>query len=88
MSTLKPNFTAYSHPVLAVVCEQCHAVTGSMCKRPSGHAAADFHKSRKLLADAIFIDLHGEAASIEKNGDGWIIDPNGYRPESKQLNLI
>lgn len=73
------DFTAYAHPVLAVACPDCQAGTGQWCKRPSGHKASDFHRARKETADRVFIDLHGEAASIERIGAGWKIDPQGHR---------
>jgi hypothetical protein len=48
-----------------------------MCRRPSGHKAADFHARRKDDVDRHFIDRHGADASIERTADGWRIDPKG-----------
>lgn len=48
-----------------------------MCRRPSGHKAADFHARSKAEADRHFIDRHGADASIERTGDGCRIDPQG-----------
>ena len=71
------DFTAWSHPVLAVACPSCGRRAGVMCRRPSGHKAADFHARSKAEADRHFIDRLGADASIERNGDGWRIDPQG-----------
>ena len=59
------DFTAHTHPVLAVACPDCRKRSGAMCIRPSGHRASDFHMSRKAEADRAFIDRHGPDASIE-----------------------
>ena len=85
------DFTAHTHPVLAVACPDCQKRSGAMCIRPSGHRASDFHSSRKAETDRVFIDQHGPDASIEQNGDGWIIDPQsrvGIRPQPAQLSLV
>jgi hypothetical protein len=71
------DFTAWSHPVLAVVCPSCGRKAGVMCRRPSGHKAADFHARRKAEADRHFIDRYGADASIARTVDGWWIDPVG-----------
>ena len=71
------DFTAYRHPVLAVGCTECGKRAGVWCIRPSGHRAAELHKARRLAADALFVAQHGEDASIERTGAGWIIDPIG-----------
>jgi len=71
------DFTAWSHPVLAVACPSCGRRVGVMCRRPSGHKAADFHARRKADADRHFVDRHGADASIERTVDGWRIDPQG-----------
>ena len=76
------DFTAFSHPVLAVPCPDCKTRAGVMCVRPSGHRASEFHRARKAEADRQFIAQHGEAASIERTAAGWRIDPQGYRPAS------
>ncbi len=70
------DFTAYRHPVLAVACPTCHARAGTMCRRPSGHRASDFHKDRKAEADRMFVVQHGERAAIYRRSDGWVIEPN------------
>ena len=44
------DFTAWPHPVLAVPCPSCGRRAGVMCRRPSGHKAADFHARRKAEA--------------------------------------
>lgn len=81
------DFAAHAHPVLAVACTDCRAKPGSWCKRPSGHKAADFHQVLKDLADVVFIEQHGESASIERTAaGGWGIDPKGY-PEVVQLSF-
>ena len=85
------DFTAHTHPVLAVACPDCRKRSGAMCIRPSGHRASDFHLSRKAEADRAFIDRHGPDASIEDLPDGWTIDPQGrvgIRPKPAQLSLI
>lgn len=86
-----PDFTAHRHPVLAVRCPDCGRAPGVWCRRPSGHKASDFHHSRKVEADRVFIDQHGPDASILRDGDGWIIDPSwrvGIRPQPEQLALF
>lgn len=80
------DFTIFAHPVLAVACPACEKRAGSMCIRPSGHRAADFHRARKAEADRLFIVQHGEAASIERTTSGWHINPHGYRPEPTPPN--
>ncbi|WP_074963836.1 zinc finger domain-containing protein [Aliiroseovarius crassostreae] len=76
--TGKPtDFTIHRHPVLAVYCPDCRKGPGAWCARPSGHKASDFHKSRKIEADRLFVEIHGEDASIEREGSGWRIDPTG-----------
>ena len=72
-----PDFTAHRHPVLAVRCPDCGKAPGVWCCRPSGHRASDFHLSRKAEADRVFIDQHWPYASIERDGEGWILDPQG-----------
>ncbi|MCQ0090274.1 MULTISPECIES: hypothetical protein [Rhodobacterales] len=86
-----PDFTAHRHPVLAVRCPDCGKAPGVWCCRPSGHRASDFHLSRKAEADRVFIDQHGPYASIERDGEGWILDPQGrvgIRPQPDQLALF
>ncbi len=56
-----------------------------MCRRPSGHKAADFHARRKVDADRHFVDWHGADASIERTADGWRIDPKGRVPEAGRV---
>ena len=70
------DFTAHRHPVLAVACPTCGVRAGTMCRRPSGHSASDFHKDRKSEADHVFVAQHGERAAIYRNSDGWVIEPN------------
>ena len=85
MEVHMPDFTAHRHPVLAVRCPECDRAPGVWCRRPSGHMASDFHTSRKAEADSVFVDQHGPDASIERDGDGWIIDPRGrasIRPQT------
>lgn len=74
---MQPDFTAHRHPVLAVACPDCKKPAGFWCARPSGHKAAELHKSRRVTADCLFVAFHGEDASIERLGDAWIIDPKG-----------
>ncbi len=86
-----PDFTAHRHPVLAVRCPDCGRAPGVWCRRPSGHMANDFHVSRKVEADHAFIEQHGPDASVERDGEGWIIDPRGrvgIRPQPEQLALF
>ena len=86
-----PDFTAHRHPVLAVRCPDCGKAPGVWCRRPSGHLASDFHLSRKVEADRVFIDQHGPDASIERDGEGWILNPQGrvgIRPQPDQLALF
>ena len=73
------DFEAHRHPVMAVPCPDCEAPAGSYCRRPSGHRAADFHAARKRRADAVFIDLHGSDAWIERlaPGDRWKVRATG-----------
>lgn len=72
------DFTAYRHPVLAVACPHCKARPGTWCRRPSEHKAMMYlHEGRKKRADEIFIDQHGERASIERAGDHWLVNPQG-----------
>ena len=82
------DFTTHKHPVLAVRCPTCMAGEGAWCKRPSEHPAGDFHVSRKNLADDVFIDQHGLAASIENTSTGWVIDPNGREKPAEQVELF
>ncbi len=49
------DFTAFSHPVLAVPCPDCRARAGAWCARPSGHRASDFHAAREAEADRVFL---------------------------------
>lgn len=72
-----PDFTAHRHPVLAVRCPSCGKAVGIWCIRPSGHKASDLHRRRRIEADRVFVAQHGEAASIERRGDAWAIDPQG-----------
>lgn len=72
-----PDFTKHRHPVQAVACPDCGARAGTWCKRPSGHKATDFHRSRRDLADRQFVRHHGEGASIEGEPGAWRIVPNG-----------
>lgn len=86
-----PNFTAHRHPVLAVRCPDCGTAPGVWCRRPSGHRASDFHLSRKAEADRVFIDQYGPDASIERDGESWILNPQGrvgIRPQPDQLTLF
>jgi len=77
------DFTVWPHPVLAVACPSCGRRAGVMCRRPSGHKAADFHARRKGDADRHFIDRHGPPdASIERTVDGRRIDPKGQISEA------
>lgn len=88
---MKLDFTAYRHPVLTAPCATCHAVPGTMCRRPSGHRASDFHKSRKADADAAFVAQHGPLASIERDGTAWQIVPGGrlrYEPTREGLQAV
>jgi hypothetical protein len=78
------DFTALSHPVLAVACPDCRREIGVMCVRPSGHRAADFHRARKTAADEAFIARHGEDAAIKRTETGWIIDPGGHAQATAQ----
>lgn len=75
------DFTANSHPVLAVACPSCRKCAGAMCIRPSGHRASDFHAARKAAADAKFIQQHGEDAWIENHEGRWKVhtDPYPYK---------
>lgn len=87
------DFTAYTHPVLAVACPDCGGKAGAWCQRPSGHRASDFHLSRKAEADRAFIERHGPDASIVCTADGWTIDPRGRvgirpSPEPRQGVLL
>lgn len=81
---MQPDFTTYRHPVLAVACPDCKKPAGVWCVRPSGHKAAELHKSRCMAADCLFVALHGENASIERVANGWIIDLTG-RVERNRL---
>lgn len=73
-----PDFSAHAHPVLAVPCPDCKKRAGAWCIRPSGHKASDFHKARKIEADRVFVEIHGEHASIDRGPQNtWIIDPIG-----------
>lgn len=86
-----PDFTAFRHPVLAVPCPSCRRRAGAWCRRPSGHAASELHAERAAEADRQFIEQHGWDASIERDGDRWIIDPCGrasIRPQPDQLALF
>lgn len=86
-----PDFTAFRHPVLAVPCPSCQRRAGIWCSRPSGHADSQLHAERAVEADRLFIEQHGWDASIEHDGDRWIIDPRGrasIRPQPDQLALF
>lgn len=73
-----PDFTRYRHPVMAVACADCGAKVGTFCRRPSGHKASEFHRSRKVSADAEFVRAHGVDAWIERLGNnGWRIHTQG-----------
>ncbi len=64
------DFTAWSHPVLAVACPSCARRAGVMCRRPSGHKAADFHARRK--AEGIVISLIGMALTPASSVPGTV----------------
>lgn len=76
------DFTIHSLPSLAVPCPDCKKKVGVMCGRPSGHQATEPHLSRRQLADKVFIEQHGEDASVDLTPDGYVIDPHGI---SKRL---
>ena len=82
------DFTAYKHPCLAVPCPHCQSGVGRWGFRPSGHQAAEIHVERGKIADKIFIQQHGEAASIEKTPNGWVINPVGRDKPEPQLTLF
>ena len=67
------DFTAHVHPVLAVGCPVCGKPIGVWCVRPSGHRASELHRGRRMEADRVFIDQHGENAAINRTADGWTI---------------
>lgn len=67
------DFTAHRHPVMAVPRPDCHAAAGRFCRRPSGHKATAFHRSRRTFADDRFIAQHGEVAAIVRTPQGWRI---------------
>lgn len=73
------DFTAHRHPVLAVSCPTCKARPGIWCQRPSEHRAHELHAERRGAADEIFIQQYGALASIERQGDRWMIDPTGRK---------
>jgi|TARA_R100000687_G_scaffold82120_1_gene80568 predicted NAD/FAD-binding protein len=73
------DFTAYKTPILAVACPDCLAPAGSWCKRPSGHKAMNLHKSRLTRSDEVFIDQHGEDATITRSPEGWLITEGSSR---------
>lgn len=73
MESDRHDFTAYVHPVLAVGCPDCGKPIGVWCVRPSGHRASGLHRSRRMEADRVFIDQHGENAAINRTADGWTI---------------
>lgn len=84
-----PDFTAHSHPVLAIPCPDCPAKAGAWCVRPSGHRAADFYAARKAESDRVFIEQHGEWASIDRTPAGqWAIYPNGRAGAAAQADLF
>lgn len=72
-----PSFTVHRHPVLAVPCPVCGAAPGSWCRQSNGQRTNRFHIQRRGDADLAFIEQHGWTASIERDGEGWIIDPRG-----------
>ena len=71
------DFTAYRHPVLAVPCPICRAAAGAWCRRPSSHVASDLHAARRVEADRLFMEQHGEMAAIIQAASDWLIDPRG-----------
>lgn len=72
------DFEAWTHPVLALQCTDCQAKPGQWCKRPSGHRASEFHRTRKTQADREFIHKHGEDAWIERlPGNTWKVHKSG-----------
>lgn len=83
-----PNFTAHRHPVLAVRCPDCGTAPGMWCRQPSGQLAGDFHLARMALADQVFIEQHGPDACIERESEGWILNPHGRinsRPQPEPI---
>lgn len=82
------DFTAHISPILAVPCPDCQVNAGTMCKRPSGHSASEYHKARKSKADAIFIEQHGPDAWIDQTEDGWVIHPTGHDAEARRRQKI
>lgn len=86
-----PNFTAHCHPVLAIRCPDCGKAPGVWCRHSNGHRANELHWSRRAEADRVFIEQHGPEASIERDGEGWILNPFGrvsIRPQPDQLALF
>ena len=73
------DFFIYSDPVLAVTCPDCGKADGIKCAWPDGSNSSDFHKSRKELADQIFVTQHGNYVRLEKVGERWIIVPTSRR---------
>ncbi|SFE95068.1 zinc finger domain-containing protein [Roseivivax sediminis] len=81
-----PDFRAHRHPVLAVRCPDCGKAPGLWCIRRSGPRANELHLSRRAEADSVFAEQHGPEASIERDGDGWTINPHGragIRPQAE-----
>ena len=73
MESAPHDLTAHVHPVLAVRCPDCGKPIGVWCVRPSGRRASDLHRSRRMEADRVFINQHGENAAINRTADGWTI---------------
>lgn len=72
-----PDFTAHRHPALAVRCPDCARPPGLWCRSPDGQMRNHLHRARQAEADRQFIEAHGPDATIERDAQGWIINPRG-----------
>ena len=79
------NFTEHSHPTLAVPCPDCRAASGTWCRRPCGHRAAELHMARTAAAFRAFRDSYGPSAEIRQDPDTerWEIEGAETRVEAR-----
>jgi len=69
-----PDFTKFTHPVLAIACPECGAQPGQSCiGLQPGRTTGDFHLARKTQTGTMFADQHGPDAEISKVAGRWVI---------------
>ncbi|HRO16224.1 MAG TPA: hypothetical protein PLL33_14535 [Paracoccus sp. (in: a-proteobacteria)] len=68
------DFTAFSHPFLAVPCPHCSQEAGVRCIMPNGRRTNGSHRARADKAAEILTSQHGGSASLRPARQGWEIE--------------